>query len=253
MPTSFARVVVGVDDSEAGLVAARQAARLARADALVEVLTAVYVVDGILQGWPQEQIDAVLETEARPVAEAAVAAAGRPAEIRLASTPPKPALLAEAGRIGADLLVVGTHDRTRVSEYLVGGVAGPVLRDAACSVLVARPAPGGAAFPAGVVAGVDGSAASIEAAGVGAAVATRLGVPFRALLARHAHVDLDAATRAVPAVEVVDGRPVGALCAAVEPGDLLVVGSRGLHGVRALGSVSERVAHRAASSVLVVK
>ncbi len=34
--------------------------------------------------------------------------------------------------------------------------------------------------------------------------------------------------------------------------DLLVVGSRGLHGAKALGSVSERVAHAAASSVLVV-
>ena len=34
--------------------------------------------------------------------------------------------------------------------------------------------------------------------------------------------------------------------------DLIVVGSRGFHGVRALGSVSERVAHRADCSVLVV-
>ena len=35
--------------------------------------------------------------------------------------------------------------------------------------------------------------------------------------------------------------------------DLLVVGNRGLHGVRALGSVSERVAHKAPCSVLVVR
>jgi nucleotide-binding universal stress UspA family protein len=35
--------------------------------------------------------------------------------------------------------------------------------------------------------------------------------------------------------------------------DLLVVGSRGLHGPRALGSVSERVGHRALCSVLVVR
>jgi nucleotide-binding universal stress UspA family protein len=35
--------------------------------------------------------------------------------------------------------------------------------------------------------------------------------------------------------------------------DLLVVGSRGLHGLRALGSVSERVAHRASCSTLVVR
>jgi nucleotide-binding universal stress UspA family protein len=31
------------------------------------------------------------------------------------------------------------------------------------------------------------------------------------------------------------------------------VGSRGLHGLRALGSVSERVAHDASCSVLVVR
>jgi nucleotide-binding universal stress UspA family protein len=35
--------------------------------------------------------------------------------------------------------------------------------------------------------------------------------------------------------------------------DLLVVGSRGLDGFRALGSVSERVAHEASCSVLVVR
>jgi nucleotide-binding universal stress UspA family protein len=43
------------------------------------------------------------------------------------------------------------------------------------------------------------------------------------------------------------------LLGAVEPSDLLVVGSRGLHGIRALGSVSERVAHKAPCSVLVVR
>ena len=35
--------------------------------------------------------------------------------------------------------------------------------------------------------------------------------------------------------------------------DLLVLGSRGLTGVHALGSVSERAAHRAGCSVLVIR
>ena len=35
--------------------------------------------------------------------------------------------------------------------------------------------------------------------------------------------------------------------------DLVVVGSRGVHGLKALGSVSERVAHQAECSVLVVR
>jgi nucleotide-binding universal stress UspA family protein len=46
---------------------------------------------------------------------------------------------------------------------------------------------------------------------------------------------------------------VEALVEAASRADLTVVGSRGASGLRALGSVSERVAHRAASSVLVVR
>jgi len=47
-------------------------------------------------------------------------------------------------------------------------------------------------------------------------------------------------------------QPVAALVGPSPAADLVVVGSRGLHGLRALGSVSERVAHRAHCSVLVV-
>jgi nucleotide-binding universal stress UspA family protein len=50
-----------------------------------------------------------------------------------------------------------------------------------------------------------------------------------------------------------DGNPVDVLVGAAEQADLLVLGSRGLVGVRALGSVSERVAHKARCSVLVVR
>jgi nucleotide-binding universal stress UspA family protein len=57
----------------------------------------------------------------------------------------------------------------------------------------------------------------------------------------------------VPFAEQVDDRPVDALVSASRDADLLVVGSRGLHGFRSLGSVSERVAHQARSSVLIVR
>jgi nucleotide-binding universal stress UspA family protein len=49
------------------------------------------------------------------------------------------------------------------------------------------------------------------------------------------------------------GRPAEVLTDLSKEADLLVVGSRGLHGLRALGSVSERVGQRASSSVLVVR
>jgi nucleotide-binding universal stress UspA family protein len=47
--------------------------------------------------------------------------------------------------------------------------------------------------------------------------------------------------------------PVRALVAAAADADLVVVGSRGLHGLKSLGSVSERVAHDARCSTLVVR
>lgn len=53
--------------------------------------------------------------------------------------------------------------------------------------------------------------------------------------------------------ENLPGSPVEALAASAADADLLVVGSRGLHGLKSLGSVSERVAHQAECSVLIVR
>ena len=53
--------------------------------------------------------------------------------------------------------------------------------------------------------------------------------------------------------EDLPDEPVKALVAAAADADLIVVGSRGLHGLKSLGSVSERVAHQARSSVLIVR
>jgi nucleotide-binding universal stress UspA family protein len=49
-------------------------------------------------------------------------------------------ILAEAARLDADLLVLGTHGRTVLAHILVGSVAEAVVRAARCDVLVARPA-----------------------------------------------------------------------------------------------------------------
>ena len=60
------------------------------------------------------------------------------------------------------------------------------------------------------------------------------------------------ATRAVDA-EVDARRPVEALIDASRDADLLIVGSRGLRGMASLGSVAERVAHKAECPVLIVR
>ena len=101
-----------------------------------------------------------------------------------------------------------------------------------CSVLVARK-PLKGEFPGLIVAGIDGS----KEAAVADAVAEALGERFDAQVERQENVP----------------DPVNALVEAGMEADLLVIGSRGLHGVKALGSVSERVAHKARCSVLVVR
>jgi nucleotide-binding universal stress UspA family protein len=52
---------------------------------------------------------------------------------------PIPAILQAAASTDADLVMVGTHDRTGLSRWVLGSVAESVVRDAACPVLVVRP------------------------------------------------------------------------------------------------------------------
>jgi nucleotide-binding universal stress UspA family protein len=66
-------------------------------------------------------------------------------------------------------------------------------------------------------------------------------------------LDLDAARESSPDLQEEARAPVDALLAASKEADLVVVGSRGLHGLKALGSVGERVAHGAECPVLVVR
>ncbi len=89
------------------------------------------------------------------------------------------------------------------------------------------------AFPRRIVVGYDGSPHADAAQAAADRLARRFGASVRVLTAPQG--------------------PVGALVQAGGDADLLVVGSRGLHGLKALGSVSERVAHEAPCSVLVVR
>jgi nucleotide-binding universal stress UspA family protein len=50
-------------------------------------------------------------------------------------------LLKQAQELGASLILVGTHSRRGFGHLLMGSVAEEVVRNAPCSVLVARPAP----------------------------------------------------------------------------------------------------------------
>jgi nucleotide-binding universal stress UspA family protein len=51
---------------------------------------------------------------------------------------PETAILEHAKEWGADLIVVGSHDRSRLDRFLVGSVSESVVKDASCSVLVLK-------------------------------------------------------------------------------------------------------------------
>jgi nucleotide-binding universal stress UspA family protein len=144
-------------------------------------------------------------------------------------------------------------------------------------VLVARPAT--PEFPSRIACGVDGSETSAGTAALAAGVASATGAELRLI-----HVipvfrgdntewtlgegepsppELEPAEQAAiargvqPVREMAMGRPENALLEAASRNgtDLLVVGYRGVRGVRKvlLGSVSEHAAHHARCSVLVAR
>jgi nucleotide-binding universal stress UspA family protein len=250
----FSRVLVGVDGSEAGFEACRQAARFADPGAPIEAVAVVHLADAVWTGYNALSVTDRLREEAEATLEHAVRLIGERARPRFVNGTETAALLQEIERAAATLIAVGSHGHHRVTEILIGGVAGDLLHSAPCSVLVARPSNEPEAFPRSIVVGLDGSVAAEYALDAAEEVAGRLGIPLRVITAVHGKsVDLDAVRRRWPSAEEIDARPVEALVAASPDADLLVVGSRGLHGVRALGSVSERVAHQATCSVLVTR
>lgn len=251
----FERIVIGVEESPESLVALRQAARLLEPDGRL-VLTAVAdVALAVDAGWAATQVLEDIESEARTALSAALAEAPG-AEAVLLDGAPADALLKAARHQGADLVAVGTHGSSRTKGILLGSVATLMLHEAPCPVLIARPSTDDAEFPRTICVGVDGSPGSAQAA----EVARKLAQRFNATLTKIAacggmKIDLDALWSIEPNAELDDRRPVEALIerAAEANADLLVVGSRGVHGMAALGSVSERVAHRAGCSVLVIR
>lgn len=195
----------------------------------------------------------------RTAAERALAAAGdhvaayAAAVGKLVRGAPVRELLAEIERCEHTLLAVGSSGVGRLLGIIGGDVVTEVVHRAPCSVLVARPVE--AEVPRRLVVGVDGSIESAAAYAAARYLSDRFGAELHALVARGGKgVDERLA------VFITDGRheecadpPVQALVSAGERADLVIVGSRGLHGLRALGSVSEQVAHSVACSALIVR
>jgi nucleotide-binding universal stress UspA family protein len=250
MSSVFSRIVCGVDGSEAGREAVAQARRLATKESDVVVVSVSETRLAMHAGLMARKAAGDIDADARAALEQ-VAAEG--VELRLVHGRADEAMLAATE--GATLVVVGSHEKPRGKGMLLGSVATRLVHDAPCSVLIARAAPEPKHFPQSIAVGVDGSPASLSAAVAATELGVRLGasVTIIAATASASDIDLNELEDSGLSFDRTDAKPLPALLQASESVDLLVVASRGLRGLRALGSVSERVAHQAACSVLIVR
>jgi nucleotide-binding universal stress UspA family protein len=251
----FERIVIGVDESPESMVAVRQAARLLEPKGQLVLTAVAEVALAVHAGWAATPVLEDIGSEARKALDAARAEAPS-ADTLLLDGAPAEALFATARSRKADLVAVGTHSGSRAMGILLGSVATVMLHDAPCSVLIARPSKDDASFPRSICVGVDGSPSSARAVDVARKLAQRFDAPLATVAAcGGTKINLDDLWSIEPDAGLDHRPPVEALIerAAEVGADLLVVGSRGVHGMAALGSVSERVAHRAGCSVLVVR
>ena len=166
-----------------------------------------------------------------------------------------------------DLLVLGRPTLPRTGGIILGSVASAAVHSAEIPVLLARPAPARFAFPKRILLASDGSGESRRLVELCVHIAEAHNSRVTLLHVsgpESAHRPRAIAAQATQLYEWLKVEPV----LRTEPGraheqivevaerehaSLVVLGSRGLTGVRALASVSERVAHHAPCSVLVVR
>jgi nucleotide-binding universal stress UspA family protein len=248
----FARVVVGVDGTEWGLEALRQALTLAPEDgSRIEAVTAVDTAPAVWTGFAAAGWADLLEQEGKEAREEAAAALrGREGSARVVRGKSVPVLRGARDELDATLVALGGRRSSRLLGIVLGDTVTELLHDGRCSVLVARPSAQGTWQPQTIVVGVDGSPASLAGLACADDVAARVGGRVHVVAAGEAAGrDDDWAPRCD---RLPDTQPVTALLDRSREADLVVLGSRALSGPRALGSVSERVAHGASCSVLVV-
>lgn len=250
----FSRIVCGIDDSEAGREAVAQARQLATGESQIVLVSVGESHLAVHAGALAAKVKAEIESDAKAALEQVTEPGD---ESRLVHGHAADTVVRIAAEESATLLAVGSHEKPRLRGMMLGSVATRVVHDAPCSVLIAR-APAESApdrFPRSIVVGVDGSPASLSAAAVAQELGTRVeaDVTILAAAGSASELDEDELTRSGLALERRDAEPVPALVEASRSADLLVVASRGLRGLRALGSVSERIAHQAHCSLLVVR
>jgi nucleotide-binding universal stress UspA family protein len=132
-------ILVGFDGSTNARRALEQALDVARADTRITVVAAAQA-----PAPPGHEIVPLgskgLEERRRQLEEARkrLAELGRNAELVAVSGAPADALVDEAEKRGADLIVVGRRGLNGAERLVMGSVSSKVARTARCSVLIAR-------------------------------------------------------------------------------------------------------------------
>lgn len=259
----FQTVVCGVDGSRSSREAVRQAVALAAPDAALRfVCIRASGGHGRLR---QPTISARRADTALGEAMSLAAEAGMEASGSIMHADEPGAALVEVAS-ASDLLVVSSHGGPRIGSLLLGSVALTAVHHADVPVLVARALPDAIAFPERILVASDGSADATRAVELASEIARShdsrlylLAAGLRTLrhadaLGSHAAM-LAGKTELEPSLLLKRGDPEEEIprAAREERVALTVVGSRGLSGVDALGSVSKRVATDAPCSVLVAR
>jgi nucleotide-binding universal stress UspA family protein len=250
----FVRIVVGIDGTAWGVAALEQVLALAPPNAPVDAVTALSTRPAGRAGFDAPHWVEILTNEASTAQKTAVEILeGRAdARARVVRGDPIPVLRRARDEGDATLLALGGRHSSRFLGIMLGDTASELLHEAACSILIARPYPEGRWRPRRVVVGVDGSAPSLAALAAADELGARLGSTLLVVSATDGTSPRPEGTWTERVDRWDTGHPAGALVERSREADLVVVGSRGLHGLRAIGSVSERVAHHARGSVLVV-
>jgi len=265
------RIVAAIDGTRAGYEAARQAGQLVSPGGTVRLLAIADPYFAAMNTWAGERLVTAEEVEKRGgehlakdtlltrAAESVEFARrqlpkGLTIETDVVEGATHDVLLAAAG--DARVLALGSHGGGRMTGMVLTSTATDMLRHAPCSVLVARPPFDEDYFPSSIAVAIDGSDPALQAFAVAREIVanskgrTRLRAVTAGRLPKGAVAPGPLGD--VP-VEALRGRTVDALTRVGEGVDLIVMGARGLRGAKALGSVSERVAHKASASVLVVR
>jgi universal stress protein E len=278
-------ILVAVDLSERSMIALRRAVDLASVhDAAVRVL---HVVD-------DDQPASVVEAEVRQAAdvlrEAAAAAGGPPGvepEIRVQTGEPFQEIVTAADKAQADLIIMGSHRRRILGDIFTGTTIERVIRSTGVPVLMANcPQPGRIAQIVAAADLSDAAAAALKAvqalgllssdsvtvvhavAPTARTMMSYVGVE-RQRIEEDASRELETARRNLLGfleglglqgisfdLRVAEGEPYEVIRRVIdrERPDLLVIGTRGLTGLRRLllGSVAHELLAKVETDILVV-